>query len=130
MAKQTIFGSGLSFPPRIGGDGRLAWASEQDGVRESIEIILRTEPGERVMREEFGCGLRRHLAEPNTPTTRQLIRQRVTAAIRRWEPRATVQQVTVEQDADDPSVAHLIVVYELNATRSLQTLNLTLETGV
>ncbi|MEI2692765.1 MAG: GPW/gp25 family protein [Anaerolineae bacterium] len=39
------------------------------------------------MRETFGCGLRRFLFEPNTVTTRQLIKERIADAIGRWEPR-------------------------------------------
>ena len=53
MATRTrdLFGQGLGFPPRIGADGRLVWSSGEDNVRESIQIILLTEPGERLMRE-------------------------------------------------------------------------------
>ena len=86
MRRPNLFGQGLSFPPRVGADGRLAWSEGEDNVRESIRVILLTEPGERVMRENFGCGLRKFLFEPNTVTTRQLIRERVIRAIGRWEP--------------------------------------------
>ena len=66
-------GQGLSFPPRVGADGRLAWSVGEDNVRESIRVILMTEVGERLMREEFGCGLRQYLFEPNNVATRQRI---------------------------------------------------------
>ena len=90
--KPNIFGQGLGFPPRVGGDGRLYWSVGEQNVRESIRIILLTEPGERLMRETFGCGLRRFLFEPNTVTTRQLIKERITEAIGRWEPRVALQE--------------------------------------
>src|SRR3712207_3292490 len=98
MSRQNLFGQGLSFAPRVGADGRLAWSVGEDNVRESIRLILLTEPGERLMREEFGCGLRRFLFEPNTVTTRELIRQRIVQAIGRWEPRVAVEEVRVEAD--------------------------------
>jgi len=41
----SIFGKSLSFPPRVGADGRFVWSSGEDNVRESIAVILRTEPG-------------------------------------------------------------------------------------
>jgi phage baseplate assembly protein W len=113
---RDLLGSGLSFPPRPGPDGRLAWSSGEANVRECIRVLLLTEPGERVMREQYGCGLRQYLFEPNTPTTRELIRQQITDAINRWEPRVRVQQVTVTQDPDDAHTAAVNVRFRLVAT--------------
>jgi phage baseplate assembly protein W len=96
-------------------------------VRESIRVILLTEPGERLMREDFGCGLRRFLFEPNTVTTRQLIRERVEKAIGRWEPRVQVDQVTVEADADNPRLIGINVLFRLVATQALGRIGLTLQ---
>jgi phage baseplate assembly protein W len=121
-----LMGSGLSFPPRIGPDGRLAWSSGEPNVRECIRVLLLTEPGERVMRPQFGCGLRQYLFEPNTPTTRELIRQEITDAINRWEPRVRVQQVTVTQDPNDPRTAAVNVQFRLVATGVAQQLGITL----
>src|SRR5215213_9245190 len=87
-------GQRLAFPPRVDADGRLAWSAGEANVRESIHLILLTEPGERLMREEFGCGLRRYLFEPNTVTTRELIRERIANAIKAREPRVRVETVT------------------------------------
>ncbi|MCB0187102.1 MAG: GPW/gp25 family protein, partial [Caldilineaceae bacterium] len=101
MPRQNIFGQGLSFPPRVGADGRLAWSVGEANVRESIRLILLTEPGERLMRESFGCGLRRFLFEPNTLATRQLIQERIVRALERWEPRVRVDSVQVDANAAD-----------------------------
>src|SRR5688500_4735512 len=101
MRRQNIFGQGLGFPPRVGADGRLAWSEGEENVRESIRVILLTEPGERLLRQDFGCGLRRFLFEPNTVTTRALIREAVTNAIKAREPRVAVEDVTVEADEED-----------------------------
>ncbi len=110
-------GQGLSFPPRVGPDGRLAWSAGEDNVRESIRVILMTEPTERLMREEFGCGLRDYLFEPNTATTRQRIRESVTQAIARWEPRVSVDDVVVDTDADEPRQVNVTVLFRLVATQ-------------
>jgi phage baseplate assembly protein W len=127
MRRTNLFGQGLSFPPRVGADGRLSWSEGEDNVRESIRVILLTEPGERLMREDFGCGLRRFLFEPNTVTTRQLIRERVEKAIGRWEPRVQVDQVTVEADADNPRLIGINVLFRLVATQALGRIGLTLQ---
>ncbi len=127
MARQNLFGQGLSFAPRVGADGRLAWSAGEDNVRESIRVILLTEPGERLMREDFGCGLRRFLFEPNTVTTRQLIRERITKAIGRWEPRVSVDNVTVEPDGSDPRLVGVNIFFHLVATQAIGRIGLTVQ---
>ena len=120
-------GRGLSFPPRIGPGGRFAWSSDEDNIRESMRVILLTEPGERVMREDFGCGLRRFLFEPNTPTTRALIRERVGRSIERWERRVRVEDVDVEADPADDRVITISILFRQVATGVTGRLGLSLQ---
>jgi phage baseplate assembly protein W len=107
----TRLGIGWAFPvvptqPR----GALAEASGAELVRQSVRLILATEPGERIHRPAFGCGLRRFLMAPNTPGTRAAIAEVTTAALTSWEPRIQLQRVDVSP-AEDPSVAVLTVSY-------------------
>jgi len=127
MPRTNLFGQGLSFPPRVGPDGRLAWSVGEENVRESLRLILLTEPGERLMREAFGCGLRRFLFEPNTLATRQLIRERILRAIERWEPRVRLDDVLVEANPDDERMIDIRITYRLIATRVIERLTLTLQ---
>src|SRR5215207_2630724 len=127
MRRRNIFGQGLGFPPRVGADGRLAWSEGEENVRESIRVILLTEPGERLMREEFGCGLRRFLFEPNTVTTRALIRESVINAIKAREPRVAVEAVTVEADSEDARLVAVEIHFRLVATQAAGRLGLTLQ---
>ena len=90
--------------------GRMTVAAGPEKVRQSIFIILDTEPGERVMLPEFGCGLRRYLMQPNNSATRTQIERDVEDALRRWEPRIDVSQVDVTPD-DDPSLVLIEVQY-------------------
>jgi phage baseplate assembly protein W len=122
-----MFGQGLGFPPRVGADGRLVWSGGEENVRESLRLILLTEPGERLMREEFGCGLRRFLFEPNTVTTRQLIRDRVTQAINRWEPRVALESVEVEADVQNPRLVAITLLFRLVATQELGRMSVALQ---
>jgi phage baseplate assembly protein W len=102
----------------VGADGRLAWASGEENVRQAIRILLLTEQGERLMREEFGCGLRSFLFEPNTPTVRQLIRERIQQAIKRWEPRVALEAVEVEADPQEPRLARIRILFRLIAAQA------------
>jgi len=82
-----------------------------EDIDRGIRVVLSTAPGERVMRPAFGCGLRRYLMKPNTTATRALIAQDVGRALATWEPRVTVQQVTVTPGDDDPALVLIHVAY-------------------
>lgn len=89
---------------------QLNYADGPEKVRQSIAIILETEPGERLMRPDFGCGLRRYLMKPNTVATRALIQQDVQRALRSFEPRIEVQAVEVAAGAD-PALVLITIDY-------------------
>ena len=107
----NILGKGWAFPVSPGARSRrLEYVAGQDKVRQSINTILETEPGERIMRPTFGCGLRRYLMKPNTNATRALIQHDVELALSTWEPRIQLQTVQVEP-GDDPSLVLIGIHY-------------------
>jgi len=112
----VLIGRGISFPPRIDADGRFAYSTGAENVRESIRVVLSTDRLERIMLPEFGGGLASYLFEPNTPTTHRLIQERITQALGRWEPRIEIEGVRVAADPDDPRAAIATVRYRLRAT--------------
>lgn len=122
----TLLGRGISFPPRIGPDGRLALSSGTDNVRESIRVILSTERRERLMLSQFGGGLAPYLFQPNIPSTHTLIADRIRLALGRWEPRIDVESVEVAASAEEPREAIATIAYRLVATGAAGRLDLTL----
>jgi phage baseplate assembly protein W len=124
MDTGKLLGRGISFPPRLGSDGRWAWSQGDDNVRDSVQAILLTDRGERLMLPDFGGNLARFLFEPNTTTTRHLIAERITQALNAWEPRLRVEAVQVEEDPQDPQAAIAIISYQLVATEASQQITL------
>lgn len=118
------FGRGIAFPPRVGADGSISYSAGPDNVRESIRIILMTDPGERVMLPDFGGGLRRFLFEPNTVPTHRGIEDAITRSIARWEPRVSNPSVEVDPAPGDAQAAIATIRYTLVATRTQQELRL------
>ena len=110
-----VYGRGIAFPPRGDARGRLAYAEGVDNVRESIRLILLTEPRERVMLPEFGAGLKRFLFRPNNAATHRLIEEAITRALGRWERRVRVDAVRVAADPVDRGVATATVRFTLVA---------------
>jgi Bacteriophage baseplate protein W len=110
MSRQPFLGRGWSIPLRPDPVGRLGLAEGGDKVRQSIYLILDTEPGERIMRPAFGCGLRRYLMAPNTTATRALIQRDVELALTAWEPRIQLRSVAVSP-GDDPALTLIEIFY-------------------
>lgn len=111
MKTLAHLGRGLAFPLRP--DERTSELPVADGpekVRQSILLLLDTEPGERVMRPSWGCGLRRYLAKPNSTATRALVQRDVELALSTWEPRIALRSVKVEP-GDDPSLVTIEIDY-------------------
>ncbi|MFJ9752250.1 GPW/gp25 family protein [Streptomyces chartreusis] len=105
------FGRGWALPLAPSGSrGALVFTGGAELVRQAIRVILVTEPGERLMRPDFGCGLRQFLTLPNTPGTRAAIGRAVEESLAAWEPRITVRTVDV-RPGDDPSLAVVTVSY-------------------
>ena len=112
-----LFGKSMAFPPQLNAESRTAWSEGADNIRESIRIILSTEPGERLMLPAFGVGLGRFLFEPNTVTTHRRIEEAVLQSLARWERRIKVDEVGVEADPEDAQSALLTLRYTLVANQ-------------
>jgi hypothetical protein len=95
---KAFLGVGWSFPPQIAAGDDVELSVYEEDIRESIVIILGTSPGERVMRPDFGAGIRDLVFEPMNTTTMALIQHRVEQALVIWEPRIEVKEVTVTAD--------------------------------
>jgi phage baseplate assembly protein W len=111
LTLKKSLGTGWNFPVAPSERTReMLLVSGPDKVRQAIWIILETEPGERLMRPAFGCGLRRYLMKPNTSATRALMQRDIERAISSWEPRIQLQEVRVEP-GDDPSMVVIDLRY-------------------
>jgi len=92
----AFLGRGWSFPPTFDKAMRsVAMAAGDVDIRESLWIILSTSLGERIMLATFGCDLISKVFTTLTTTTANEIATLVTRAITEWEPRVTVEKVSV-----------------------------------
>jgi phage baseplate assembly protein W len=125
---RDVLGTGWRFPPEAASSGRFELRSGPALVRQSILVIVGTERGERLMRPDFGCRLRRFLMEPNTPRTRAAIAADVQAAITQWEPRVRLDPVEVAT-TNDPSAVLVSISYTLVRDQSLDSLQVAVPVG-
>jgi phage baseplate assembly protein W len=111
-------------------DGRQAWASSDQSVREVMLNILLTRPGERLQRPDFGAGLLNFVHQPNNETTRNLIAGVVRKSLDLWEPRVSVDGVEVQPSPDNLAQVHINIRYRMRHSASPAELGLTLNLGV
>lgn len=74
----------FDFPFHIDGRGRTAETDEDDHIRDLIYQVLFTNPGERVNRPDFGCGIGQLVFMPNSPALGAATQFLVHAALTRW----------------------------------------------
>ena len=107
-------------------NGQLSFRSPEVSVREAIQIILRTRPGEQLRRPQFGAGLEDFVHEQNTLATRRRIRDVITDSLNRWEPRITLDRVSVFDDPDRPTHVRVVIAYRLRRTGAAQQVGLSI----
>jgi len=95
----SILGTGWAFPPSFDSEsGSIALVSDEEDIRESLNILLSTSLGERVMQPGYGCNLNDYLFEPLSSSMIGFIRDRVENAILIYESRIVVEKIEVTDD--------------------------------
>ncbi|HED35831.1 MAG TPA: phage tail protein [Gammaproteobacteria bacterium] len=117
-----VLGRSLAFPPGLNNESRMAWSVGAENIRQSIRIILSTEPGERLMLPDFGAGLKKFLYEPNTASTHRLIEDRISQSLEIWEPRIRLDSIDVNADETDAQAVWVVIQYSLVANRTAEQL--------
>lgn len=113
----TRFGEPIGWPLLAVPDanGRLAFPDLAASVRQRIEVILRTAPGEQLMRPEFGVGLERLLHQPDTLTLRSEVAARIGEQLAAFEPRIIIDRILAEEGRE-PTLLSITIAYRLRAT--------------
>jgi phage baseplate assembly protein W len=113
----------LAFPYQFDAHGRTAAAGGDQHIRDLIEQVLFTAPGERVNRPEFGSGLLRLVFAPNSDQLAATTQYLVQGALQQYlGDLIRVDQVEVE---NTDSTLRVTVRYLVRQTQTLQTAEFT-----
>ena len=120
--QKAFLGVGVGFPVRLTSEQTLESAIYEEDIRQAIRIILGTNPGERLMRPDFGAGLNQFVFEPVNTATMAQAKTRVEEALIDWEPRIVIDEVKVSADPSERNSLLIEAQYRVRATDSRQNL--------
>lgn len=119
MSAPDFLGKGWHFPPTFTDGGSTVWQVDgEDCVRQSLQVLLTTAQGERVMREDFGCDLNRFMFEEMDSSLAGNVAAFVKSALLRHEPRIVVESVEADADVALDGILNIRVTYRIPATNS------------
>ena len=109
----------VDYPYHVDSRGRTAETGDGDHVRDLIEQVLFTLPGERVNRPTFGSGLMQLVFAPNSDTLAAATQVSVQASLQQWLG-SLVQIELVKVDTDDATLV-VVVQYIVRRTQERRT---------
>ncbi|WP_448511526.1 GPW/gp25 family protein [Photorhabdus laumondii] len=124
-----IYGRGWAFPPQFSSQTGVIMAEGAEHVRQSMKVLFLTEPGERIMREDYGCGLHDYLFENISDELMARIQTRIEERILRYEPRVEITEIRVNQKINLPNSLHIQVSYALRGSEISQQIEGILKVG-
>jgi len=129
-AKPTLPQVARGWPllPVPGEDGTLAWPDPLVSVRQMIEVILRTAPGEQLMRPRFGAGTAAMLHAPNDLPTRARMHDQIVASLKLYEPRIVTDRVDIDP-GPDPREVLVTIAYRVVMTGETRTIQARIPVG-
>ncbi|MEM8962002.1 MAG: GPW/gp25 family protein [Acidobacteriota bacterium] len=119
MTDDGFLGRGWAYPPRFSrGGGVVDTVGGTDDVHESLHILLATRPGERAMREDFGCELSALMFEEVDQTLINRLSRLVSNAILDHEPRVRLDGVEVDTRNAADGLVRFQIAYTIQGTNS------------
>ncbi len=115
----NFLGRGWSFPPSFSlVDGEIDMVSDEQDIKESLFILLSTNPGENLMHPDYGCPLHRLIFDPIDGILPIKIVDMVRTAIIYFEPRVIVNDVIVSQNPDQDGRIDILLEYTIANTNT------------
>ena len=95
-SKKAFLGTGWGFPPEFSkGRNEVIMTSNEEDIQKSLQILLTTQLGERVMLPEYGCNLEELLFEKLNRTLITYVTDLIRTAILYHEPRIDVLKIDI-----------------------------------
>lgn len=116
---KLFLGRGWSFPPEFNrSSGEVKMLEAEEDIRSSLEILLATRLGERVMVPNYGCNLDELLFNPLNQGLKTYVVDLIKTAILYHEPRIDVQKIDISQSNELEGLLLIQLDYIIRQTNS------------
>lgn len=115
----SFLGKGWGFPPQFDlGSGSVRMVAEEEDIRESLNILMSTRPGERVMQPGYGCGLNALVFDTMSSHAVALITDTIRRAVLFYEPRIDLENITFDDSDIHEGLVRIELEYRVRTTNS------------
>jgi len=116
---KSFLGRGWGFPPEFNRATKAVNMLEDEAdIKSSLEILLSTRLGERVMVPDYGCNLDELLFKPLTLTLKTFVIDLIKTAILYYEPRIDLNKIDIDPTDELEGVLLINLDYTVRATNS------------
>lgn len=118
--KNSFLGKGWSFPPTFHKESYfgIEMVENQIDIQQSLEILLNTSKGERVMLPDYGCDLQTFLFESINDSKIHLLKEIIRSAIVTYEPRVELNDVIVDYSDYQDGIIRIKLDYIVESTNT------------
>lgn len=120
---ESFLGRGWSFPPEFSKDKRTVVMTEgEEDIEKSLQILLSTRLGERIMLPDYGCNLDELLFKPLNLTLKTYVSDLIKTAILYHEPRIDAEKIWIDESATNDGILLINIDYRIRTTNSRKNL--------
>lgn len=117
--EQAFLGIGWSFPPEFKENTKaVTMLTDEADIKSSLEILLSTKIGERIMQPKYGCNMDELLFNPLNRTLKTFVSELIRTAILYHEPRIDVEKIDITQGDDLSGELLVLIDFKVRATNS------------
>lgn len=127
MDHNTHFCTGWGFPPEFKNQGNdVVMVTDEDDIKQSLEILFTTAIKERLHYPNFGCDLKKFMFDHITHSLVIELKDMILEAIYAFEPRIEVQEIDVTESEEEAHLLHITIDYVIIKTQTMQNIFLPL----
>ncbi|GGF03418.1 GPW/gp25 family protein [Flavobacterium limi] len=117
--EQNFLGIGWSFPPEFKESTKtVTMLTDENDIKSSLEILLSTKIGERIMQPKYGCNMDELLFNPLNRTLKTFVSELIRTAILYHEPRIDVEKIDITKGDDLSGELLVLIDFKVRATNS------------
>lgn len=117
--KNSFLGTGWGFPPEFNKTAKhVLMTSNEEDIKKSLEILLTTRLGERIMVPNYGCNLDELLFKPLDRTLKTFVIELIKTAILYHEPRIDVIKIDISETDELEGKLLVKIDYLIRSTNS------------